>query len=454
MLSSARAFEYGGDRWWPGPGWSPDDARAAVAAALRATANGAPNLKKGPRKRLHRVDLGGDIGECLLKVNRYDQGVGRLRRLRPSKARRELSVASELLRRGVRTPAPIAAGESRDGAFLRSCTLLVPIVTGAIDLRVLWNEARESPRVRAGWAAGLGEHVRNLHAVGLDQRDLAPNNVLIAPGSSPQWLPIDFERAVVRSRLGDAARARSLAALDGHFWAASAAERMRFLVGYTHGDRDLARVWWRRLTRAAARAAARDQARLRRRMIRDGRRVETVRWREWHGWAMRDAPQLDGARARTLAPDAQAPPACAALQFTAQDDLWLGRGRGSERAARRLWSTAHLLAMRGLGPQPVALLRRDDDAIALWHAREPGAHSLSRCAHSETARTAAALLCDRLLAIGRFDAPPGPHAVALTPGANGNLRAGLLDPGAFRVSRPSRGARSARARAGVEAWFH
>jgi tRNA A-37 threonylcarbamoyl transferase component Bud32 len=444
-LSSAADCEVGNVRWWLGPDLSVDRARPVLEDALQQLANGASDLRSGRRKQLYRLELGAGVGTTLLKLNRYDRGAGRIRRLRQSKARRELAVASSLRERGIDTPVPLAAGEAREGGRLRCCYLLLPLLPEALDLQLLWRRGGVS---HTAWAEPLGRLSRRLHDTGLFQADFAPNNFLLQSGSPPQILPIDFEHARIRPRLGAGARARMLATLDRHLGRASAADRMRFLRAYAHGDGREARRWWRRLEPASARLAARDFARLKRHACADGRRIECIRWSDWSGWARRDAMELAFAEARTTGPEAARVPDTLGILVEADGGLWRGSGMGSPADARSLWATAHLLWERGLAPRPIACLSRGED-LRFWLARDASSRTLLQGSNSPEAQRAASVLVDRLLALGRLDTWLSPRKLALVRRPDGGLRAQLIDPSAFRSRRPLRRRRRPRARASV-----
>jgi len=445
-LSSGESFEIGEIRWWLGPQITPARARPVLERALRQLEDGAVNLRSGRRKELYRLCIERELPDYLLKVNRYERGAGRIRRLRRSKARRELAVAESLHARGIDTPLPFAAGEARAGGGLTCCYLLIPVLEGARDLMELWSQTGVSRAERASWASGLGQLSRRLHEAGLFQRDFAPNNFLVQRGDPPRFLPIDFERARIRRALGPGPRRLMLAALDRHLTGASAANRMRFLLAYAGGDRSAARRWWRRLALASARLAALDLARLRRTSITDGRRFRNVAWGDWSGWALREAPELDLAESRTAGPDAADPPGTLGILVEPDGLLWRGSGDASRRRARNLWATAHMLWDRGgLVPCPIACLTRDGE-MRLWLARDPASRTLLQLSDSPEARRAAIVLVDRLLALGRLDPWLSTRKIALARRRDGGMCAQLLDPSAFRPARPVLRGRRERAR--------
>jgi tRNA A-37 threonylcarbamoyl transferase component Bud32 len=445
-LSSGETCEIGEIRWWLGPGITSARARPVLERALRQLEDGAANLKSGRRKELYRIAARRGDPDYLLKVNRYERGAGRLRRLRRSKARRELAVAEALHARGIDTPLPFAAGEARAGAYLRCCYLLIPVLDEARDFLELWSRSGISRAERASWASALGQLARRLHDAGLLQEDFAPNNFLLQRGHSPRILPIDFERARIRRTVAAADRLGMLATLDRHLAGASAANRMRFLRAYAGGDRGAARRWWRRLTRASARLAARDLARMRRTSVAEGRRFGGVDWGGWSGWALRDAPELALAERRTAGPEAADPPETLATLVEPEGPLWLASCPASRRRARDVWATAHLLWARGgLVPRPIACLTRGDET-RLWLARDPTSRTLLASSDSPEARRAAIVLVDRLLALGRLDPWLSPRKIAVARRTDGGLSAQLLDPGAFRAAHPVRRGRRERAR--------
>ena len=120
VLSSGEACEIGSVRWWLGPGIPLARAKPVLADALRQLEGGAVNLRHGRRKELYRLALADESREFLLKLNRYERGAGRLQRLRRSKARREMAVATALHDRGIATetaqPEPVAQDDHGIGA--------------------------------------------------------------------------------------------------------------------------------------------------------------------------------------------------------------------------------------------------------------------------------------------------------------------------------------------------
>jgi hypothetical protein len=119
-----------------------------------------------------------------------------------------------------------------------------------------------------------------------------------------------------------------------------------------------------------------------------------------------------------------------------------------------LWATAELLFMRGLGPRPVAIVRRSDHSLRFWLARDATAQTLLQRRESRDARAAAVVLIDRLLAIGRVDPWLSPRKIAVVRRTDGSLRAELNDPAAFQCARAVLRGRRGRARGFIEHRLH
>ena len=149
-------FEIDGVRWWLADGVDPARTRDCITRALANLGAGAIDHKAGRRKQLFALALEGKDTDHLLKVNRYDRGASPLRRLRRSKARHELEVATALAGAGVATPVPLAAGEKRRGRLLHDCYLLLPVVPNAVELGAHWRRARTPPEERRALARSLG----------------------------------------------------------------------------------------------------------------------------------------------------------------------------------------------------------------------------------------------------------------------------------------------------------
>jgi hypothetical protein len=419
-------LEVGGLRWWLAPGVAPGAATPAIEAALAALAAGAEDRKRGRRKSLYRLDLGG-AGEPdhLLKVNRY---AGRRRR---SKARHELEIAAALSARGLPAPVPLAAGERRRGGRLEVCYLLVPILPGVHDLR---EELARPPRParRRALDRALGALARRLHQAGLHQDDFQPNNFLVRwRGDAPELFVIDFERARLRRRVPDRLRRRALAKLEREAGRAPATRRLRFLHAYCGDDARAARRWWRALEDEAATLARRDAAHLFRNATRPGRRFEAVRLPGHRGVAL---PGLDPGRLERAA--RRGADAAAAVVGAPDAAAWSVRlDAAGVRHARRALARALVLAARGLAPRPLAVLCGEREAVLLLERRERVLQAFE--ARPNASREAAWRVLERRLdAYGLRIRPLTEAEVAVEPIAPGGVRASLLGIEGFAVRPP------------------
>ncbi len=373
-------------RWWLGleldrvgelpPEWLAALARELDSAPERSGALALECLKRGRRKALYRSASPAGT-PLLIKVNEYAEGPSRARRLRASKARRELEVAARLRAAGFETPLPLAAGEARAGGLLLRCCLVLRELPGATDLLQLSSRALPA-RERRALAGELGELARRLHDAGLDQPDFAPNNLLRIAGGP--LVPIDFERARCRRRVAWRRRFEMLAQLEARLPAAGDAERWRAFRAYARGDARLARELLPGLASARLRHARRELAHWRRTVAREGRRFGPIARAGWRGFALRDHPTL--AQLDPNAPEASDSLACV-----------LRSGGGP---ARLLGAAAWLFG-RGLHAQPIACLARAGE-LRLWTLREPGAVRLAALPqpHSEAVSRARRIALRRL----------------------------------------------------------
>lgn len=417
---------------WHFIGSGADALEPEIARMLRDLEAGRlQNRKSGRRKELYFVELGAN-GPHLLKVNRYPGASGWWRRLRGSKARREQRIARCAAARGLPVPLPAAWGERARGR-LEACYLLVPRLPGVQDLSMLERDPSLPPATRRALAHAFGALSRRVHDAGLQQEDFAPNNFLVELGETPELYVVDFERARLRrGPVSRSARVRALTRLDRRLPGVSNRERWHFLLAYAAG-REPARRWWRDLAARAAVEAANDLARLRRSSTREGRRIRRVRTADGSGWARREA---------TLG---------ALLAADGCPEAWQRRYAGqSGRRARELWALAHLLWLRGLGPRPLALLRRED-RTALWLERGEDTRPLAEAHDREEALRLTERLLGRLLALGALDSRLEAGDVALIGSHAEGVRAVLLAPERLRVGEalaPSERLREARRRSG------
>ncbi len=425
-VNAKSSFEVAGVRWWLSAGSDAAALKPRLERALQQL-DGAEDLRSGRRKRLFRLALGAGGGpDHLLKRCGYPPSRGWLQHARGSKARRELSIAESLARRGVPVVVPLAAGERRRAGRLIECFLLVPLLEAAIDLRRLWNDPALTGSERRHLVTSLGEILRHAHSAGLYQDDLAPNNVLATGGSTAGLRLVDFERARLRPRLGTRARRRTLAKLARAAAAVSSAQRLRFLRAYA-GTSAEARRWWERLRAEAPQLARRDDMRMRRTATRDGRRFQRIERGDWRGFALRGAEPGPALAGLSAAP----PPAAGSARIEIADGVWrVIYPRLSAGRARRLWARANTLAARGLAPVPLALLS-DPHRTLLVVEPGAGARPLGLLASGDTERRAAARLLVELEGLGELREGLSAEAFALVRTGVARLGAQIVAPHAF-----------------------
>jgi tRNA A-37 threonylcarbamoyl transferase component Bud32 len=405
-----------GTRFWicPEAGGAAPGAERLAALVADLEAGRLANRKSSRRKALHAVSLApGGAPDHLLKVNRYAGLDAWRHRFAGSKARREVTRARAVARRGIPTPLPVAWGERSAGGRLRACFLLVPLLRGAADLEALERAPDLSPGERRALARAFGALARRVHDAGVYQDDFAPNNFLARRGTPPELWMIDFERVRLRrGPVSERERLHMLGKLERRVPGASAAERVEFLRAYEAGDRAALRARWRALAELAPRLARHDLARAARTASHEGRRFTIVRAAGVRGWARRDAPP-------------------AALVAGEGGGVGLWRVRRPASRARELWAAGNLLWLRGLGPLPLACLVRGGEA-ELRLARAPGEAPLVELAEPGRASAALAKLVGRLLALGALEAP-APTEIVMATGARGGLTALLAAPDRLRV---------------------
>ncbi len=361
MRSRPPRLETGPIRWWLAPGLSAEDLSERLEAIRGEVLSGrVPNQKRGRRKELYVLGAGSPE-EVLVKVNRYRGASAPWRRLRRSKARRELDLALRAAAAGVPTPVPLAAGEERRGLLLERCWLVVPAIRPSLDLAARARAAPPAALERRRLAVELGRLVAALARAGIDQDDLAPNNVLLAGAGRPRLFAIDFERARPVRRLGRHRLVRMLAKFERRCGFASRTDRMRFLLALTGGDRREARRLWRAVEREMPRWFWRDVRRLERNLDTPQSSFRAFQVGGARGYRTDDLSEADlGQLLTPPSPSGTLPPRPCPRRAGPYVALPLG-GRSS-RALRRALAVASVLNERGLAPSPVAG----------WHAVRDG----------------------------------------------------------------------------------
>jgi tRNA A-37 threonylcarbamoyl transferase component Bud32 len=104
----------------------------------------------------------------------------------------EWRLLEHLTQRGLRVPAPVAAGYQRHGATYR-CDLITQRILGTRTLSTVL--AAETP-ADSTWRA-IGSAIARLHGQGVNHADLNAHNILL--DDSAIISVIDFDRATLRS---------------------------------------------------------------------------------------------------------------------------------------------------------------------------------------------------------------------------------------------------------------
>ncbi|MBT4522104.1 MAG: hypothetical protein HOC23_19065 [Halieaceae bacterium] len=165
------------------------------------------------RNRLWNVqDPRGIYDAITIKLNRVT-GIKRLSyRFRPSKGRRHWNNACEMLRRGIRTPTPIAFFDRPKSPGIRDSWYVCEFIPEAISSRQVYAALREGSieflgLTKDGWFDLLSKFICHMHDKQVLHRDLSAGNILLRrkPNGSIEPLLIDIGRAQVgqTTRLGD-----------------------------------------------------------------------------------------------------------------------------------------------------------------------------------------------------------------------------------------------------------
>lgn len=154
------------------------------------------------RNRIWNVkDPRGLCDQVSVKLNRV-VGAKRLTyRFRPSKGRRHWNNACEMLRRGVRTPTPVAFYEQREQAGIRDSWYLCEFVPDAFSARDVYGaflkgESGYRGLNKGAWFKLLAEFTCHMHNCQIVHRDLSAGNLLLQQtGNTVKPYLIDIGRA-------------------------------------------------------------------------------------------------------------------------------------------------------------------------------------------------------------------------------------------------------------------
>lgn len=169
----------------------------------------------------------------------------------PTKARQAWNNSSEMIRRGIHTPMPVAFFEPRDTTAPRRCYYVCEFVEGAWSARQAFESLCQGTQMFEGidqraLFAALASFVRKMHARGVFHRDLSAGNLLLRrnPGDGLDLWTVDTARAIFCGRaLGEGERLADLMRLCHPL----DLNDRELLVGAYRGVDEAALSGWRRV---------------------------------------------------------------------------------------------------------------------------------------------------------------------------------------------------------------
>lgn len=209
-------------------------------------------LKDTPEARVERL---GDGEHAVVRKTYQNRGMRWLQSLwRQSRAHREHDRLAAIAAAGVPCLQPLAWSEQRRFGGVTSSTLVTRWLPDAVALKQVLRDLHPAAfRARSTLATAMGALVGAMHHAGFLWNTPMPRNALVVGDPAQARLVVcDPPSCLV---LGRDLHGKRLARIDlflGAFspsrrtdWSRS--ERLRWLLGYTAGDRDAARGLWRRL---------------------------------------------------------------------------------------------------------------------------------------------------------------------------------------------------------------
>jgi hypothetical protein len=222
-LSSGQwqSVEISGESWTGACMLRTDHQQEDLAQAHALVPENLPQLEelevlRDVRNRLWNVrDPRGRCERVTIKLNRVS-GLKRLTyRFRPSKGQRHWNNACDMLRRGIKTPTPVAFYENRRTPGVNDSWYLCEFVPDAFSTREVYRAFRDGAQDyqgldKAAWFDLLSEFVCHMHNKQVVHRDLSSGNLMLQRTGDGAIVPqvIDIGRAWIWSGPGSRVRDR------------------------------------------------------------------------------------------------------------------------------------------------------------------------------------------------------------------------------------------------------
>ncbi|MGI9324514.1 MAG: lipopolysaccharide kinase InaA family protein, partial [Pseudomonadales bacterium] len=204
------------------------------------------------RNRLWNVRIHDGLpGLQTVKLNRA-RGIKRFTyRFTDSKGRRHWNNATEMLRRGINTPQPLAFFERPRNSGIRDNYYVCEFVADAFSCREVFSALSSGEDAYLGierqqWLAQIAGFVASMHHRGVVHNDLSSGNIImtLSDDGDLQFYLIDIGRAVVNRRKAYTSRGR-FADLNRICYKLSWADRESFVQAYNGSIRGRLPRWWR-----------------------------------------------------------------------------------------------------------------------------------------------------------------------------------------------------------------
>ena len=205
-----------------------------------------------------RVELLGAGSDAVVRKTYRNRGIRWWQSLwRQSRARREHDRLAAIAAAGVACVLPLAWSERRRLGAVDQSELITRFVPDSVPLKQVLQASPRGSRAgaRARLATAMGALVGAMHRAGFLWCTPMPRNALVAGDPARARLVVCDPPSCID--FGHDLHGRRLARVDLYLGAFSPSrrrewsrvERLRWLLGYTRGDRDAARALWRALAR-------------------------------------------------------------------------------------------------------------------------------------------------------------------------------------------------------------